>query len=170
MGRVARGVLWARECQRPAGMPTRRPGGAAARGLQYEDRLAGALGPAARHGVWWEYLDLVGHAHCQTDFVLIGQRSVLVLECKLTYKEKAWEQLEELYYPVVGKALGLPVLGVVVAKGLAGRDGPPGQGTVVVHGLDEAVGAWKRAGPVAGEGHPRVVWHWTGASDIVAGK
>lgn len=120
MSRRLCGLKWARQIERPGGIPKGRPRGAKAAGVRYERALAAAL-PEAHHGLWWEYLDDNGMGFCQTDLLLLGPDCALVLECKYTWTEEAWEQLEHLYLPVVARALDCPTYGVQVCKTLRGE-------------------------------------------------
>lgn len=112
-------VSWAQRCARPVGIPVGRPRGRKRAGCNYEKELACAL-PEAEHGVWWEFRDQFGRAVCQTDLVLdLPLRGmVVVLEAKYTWTPAGQEELSGLYLPVLSKALGKPVLGVVVCRAL----------------------------------------------------
>lgn len=98
--------------------PRPRRGSAKALGLAYEAQLAGAIGPGAVHGQWWEFEDSSGHGFCQTDILIEGSGRALVLEVKYSWLLEAHEKLERLYVPVVSAALGKPAFGLVVAKRL----------------------------------------------------
>jgi hypothetical protein len=116
MARKIKGLVWARRLPgRPGCIPQGRARGVKALGVRYEREVAQAL-PVAEAGVWWEFEDQGGRGYCQTDLLVIGARSVLVLEAKYTYTVDAWRQLLGLYQPVVERALGLPVLPVQVCK------------------------------------------------------
>lgn len=165
MSRRIVGLVWARRAERVPSFATgvRRPRGAKREGLLYERLLADAL-PEAEHGIWWEFQDQNGPGWCQTDLVLVGARSVLVLECKYSATDEAWGQIEHLYRPVLERALGQEVLGVQVARNLYGKPQP---GIQICHTLVEAISIarnarrpllhWKGLGPVWGDGavpHP----------------
>lgn len=117
MTRRIEGLRWARKAERPPGFAGGRVRlrGWKQQGVLYEKAVAGAL-PEAEKGTWWEFEDQNGLGWCQTDLILVGTRSVLVLECKLSATADAWVQLEGLYQPVVRVALGLEVVGMQVAK------------------------------------------------------
>jgi hypothetical protein len=83
-----------------------------------------------------------------------------VLEVKLSYTRDAWRQLENLYSPVVGRMWGMPVVGVQVCKGLAGRFGGPESEVVVVKSLRRGVALAQAGG--------RVVLHWAGLGPLEA--
>ena len=109
-------LSWAKQSpSRPPGIGVTRARGAKAAGVRYERLLAKAV-PKAQAGVWWEFVDSAGHGWCQTDLVLIGRDGALVLEAKYTATDRAWEQLEGLYLPVVSAALGRPCWGVQVCR------------------------------------------------------
>lgn len=115
MSRVINGLVWAKPCARPRAIPASRPRGAKAAGLRYERALAAAL-PKAKHGQWFEFEDRNGPGWCQTDLLLELPSGVLVLESKYTWVPEGHQQVEDLYLPVVAKALAKPTFGGVVAK------------------------------------------------------
>ena len=129
MTRRIKGLKWARELeQRPRAIPQGRARGLKALGTRYEKALAQAL-PEALNGRWFEFEDLNGHGYCQVDFILRGASGRLaLLECKHTWVEEAWQQLEGLYVPVVEAAREVAVVRVVqVCKNVteaARRAGP----------------------------------------------
>lgn len=94
-----------------------RPRGAKAAGLRYERAFAKAL-PAARHGLWFAFVDANGAGNCSPDFVLAHGTYLTVFECKLSDKSYAKDQLRELYMPVLRHVYKLPVRGIVVTKTL----------------------------------------------------
>lgn len=157
MHRVIEGLRWAEARESgPWGSKGSRPRGAKALGVAYEKALAKAL-PDATRGAWWEFEDANGGGWCQTDLLLVGSGSVLVLEAKLSWVMQGHSQIELLYKPVLEMALGKPVLGVVVCKAL--RSGMPGSVTVVGD-LPSAL-ALARAGR-------RPVLHWIGSGPLLA--
>ncbi len=152
MAHEVRGLLWAREGKRPEGLPTTRARGAKAEGLKYERALGKTLGPAAKAGMWWEFGDESGRRFCQTDLVLAMPEGLMVLECKYTYTEEAWAQLENLYLPVLSAATDRFVVGVQVCKNL--RRGVQN----VVWTLEDA---WNSAVM-----DRRTVLHWSGKGPL----
>lgn len=117
MTRQVRGLRWAR--LREAGPFGRsRPRGAKAMGVRYERQLAKQLGAGWRHGQWIEFEDANGRGWAQPDFILIGQRRLVVLEAKYTWVPEAMAQLDLLYRPLCEALWGLPVVGFVVCKNL----------------------------------------------------
>jgi len=72
--------------------PKGRPKGAKAAGLRYEKALAAAI-PRAEHGQWFEFTDLNGPGHCQMDLLIVGNKRVVILECKLTDVQTGRAQL-----------------------------------------------------------------------------
>jgi hypothetical protein len=145
------GLLWAAEqAEGPYGR-TRRAAGAKADGLRYESAACKAIGGEA--ALWWKFIDRHGSHWCQTDLLVRGKGTSLVLEIKLTWTWKAWVQLEELYRPVVEAALGKPMLGVQVCKNITSeaRDS-----SLIVHNLHDAVVAAKQG--------KRVTLHWSGVA------
>lgn len=122
MKRVVSALKWARACDRPSCIPLSGPKkGAKRRGIRYEVAFANALSslyPEALHGQWWAFEDDSGSGYCQTDLLIVGPKAAVVFECKLTLVEQAFEQLSELYLPVVERALSLPTTGIVVTRHL----------------------------------------------------
>ena len=90
--RVIVGLHYAAMCLRPANLPKARPKGAKAAGLRYEKALAAAI-PRAEHGQWFEFTDLNGPGHCQMDLLIVGNKRVVILECKLTDVQTGRAQL-----------------------------------------------------------------------------
>jgi len=109
------GLVEARPCGRPKGMPVSRPRGTKAQGLAYERKLASAL-PLAKHGQWFEFVDQNGNGYCQPDLFLDLGEVILVLECKLRWTLEGHMQVQHLYKPVLERAFGKPVFGGVVCK------------------------------------------------------
>lgn len=134
---------------RPRCIPVGRPRGSKAEGLRYEKALLGALGPPIVRGQWWQYV-LAGEGKarwCQTDLLLNGASSALIIECKLSWVPEGQESLTRLYVPVVERALSKPAFGIVACRNLR-----RGIGAAVVGDLDEAVQAATRGF--------KVVLHW----------
>lgn len=118
MTRHVSNLIYARRLlQRPAFIPQSRPRGFKALGTRYESLVSRNL-PGSERGLWWEYSDANGLGFCQTDFIVIGRRYVLIIECKHTWTPTGMEQLQDLYLPVVSLALGLPTIGVQLCKHL----------------------------------------------------
>jgi len=115
--RVVSGLISARACERPSSIPVGRPRGAKALGVRYEKALARSL-PGATHGQWWEFWDANGRGFCQTDLILEVGKVLVVLEVKYTWTPVGHSQLELLYLPVLRKATGREVIGLVVCKKL----------------------------------------------------
>lgn len=153
--RQIEGLVWARPCPRPAGIPRGRPRGAKLAGIRYEQRLAEAL-PEARHGLWFAFLDKNGPGYCQPDLMLGRGGTCFVLEVKYSWTLDGHRQLEQLYLPVVQLAIQRPTVGLVVCRRLT--EGMRGTRTVgsLAEGLESA-----RAGH-------RTVWHWLGQESVTA--
>lgn len=62
--------------------------------------------PDAKHNPWIKYQDARGVWLACPDIVVPSQR--LLLECKLTWKDSAYEQIEGLYLPLVSLLYGGP--------------------------------------------------------------
>ena len=109
---------------KPRSIPIGRPRGAKAFGVRYEKALERELGlgalPRFERGIWFEFEDRNGPGYCQVDFLsdeVAGD--AVVLECKYSWTELGHLELETLYRPVVERALGVEVFGIVVCKNLA---------------------------------------------------
>lgn len=87
--------------------------------MRYEKALAAAI-PRAEHGQWFEFKDLNGPGHCQMDLIIEGQKRIVVIECKLTDVHQGFEQLKELYFPIVQMVWpDKKPLGIVAARHLS---------------------------------------------------
>lgn len=107
-------------------------------------------------GCWWKFQDANGQGFCQTDFLLERVDFVLVLECKHTWTPEGHSQLEQLYRPVVERALGKPMLGVQVCRFLT-SDAPKVAG--ICSSLLDAMSVAKNSSRPA-------VLHWLGKSKL----
>jgi len=110
---------------RPDYIPLSKPKGVRALGLRFERRLHKAL-PGSIHGQWWEFEDTQGYGVCQTDLIypfhlVPGPATVAVIEVKYTLVPGAHSKLSSLYMPIVSKALGCRVAGIVIVKNLDPR-------------------------------------------------
>jgi hypothetical protein len=90
-------------------------------GLAYERKLARALGRghSILHNPQFFYQTKAGTGYCIPDIILtLTPECTVVIEVKLSYKERAIEKLRDLYCPVVCHALALPTppFPLVVAK------------------------------------------------------
>ena len=150
MSRRIVNLTFAAPCDRPASIPLARPRGAKAAGLRYEQALASTM-PIAKHGVWFTFRDKNGLGWCQTDLLLPYGGTCFVLECKYSWTFAGHEQIEQLYVPVVSKALGRRVRGLVVCRRLA--TWMPAD--VIV--CSDVYSALRAA-----EDGRRTVWHWLG--------
>lgn len=112
--RVISGLLssWRLE-SRPPCIPIGRPRGVKAAGMRYQRLFEKALlTEFPSHGVtvapWFEFRDVNGRGYCQPDAIVydIHTDAWVIIECKLTDYEGARRQMDELYVPVVKKALG----------------------------------------------------------------
>lgn len=127
MARSIQGLIWAGPTEvGPFGVQKRRKGAKAA-GLRYEKLVRKALPAAARWSFnpWFEFVDANGKGFAQPDFVLRTKNEVLVVECKLTFTEEAFGQLQELYFPILHYVHRLPVRGIVLTKNLTPSAPPP---------------------------------------------
>ena len=147
MPRHVQGLRWAIRAECP--WPKSRPRGTKALGLAYERAAARAL-PRAEHNPWFKFEDRHGIGYCSPDLLFIRDKAALLLECKLTDWEEAWEQLQRLYIPVVGAALGVSAFPVVLVKHA------PASGPTIVTTLAEALATAEH----------RPVLHWIGRGPL----
>src|SRR5215475_908738 len=118
----AANILWARPIKRPSFIPQSHPRGAKAAGLRYERRFAKFLEPlGCVHSQWFEFEDQSGIRYCQTDIIYpVSRRLFAVLEVKYTLTDRAYDQLLDLYGPVVEAAYATPVGLITVYKNYRG--------------------------------------------------
>src|SRR5262252_10639159 len=111
-------IYWARPINRPSFIPVSRPRGAKATGLRYERRFAEYMRPlGAIHGQWFEFEDKSGVRYCQTDIIYpMSLRLFALMEVKYTLVDRAYDQLLDLYGPVVEAAYNVRVGLVAVFK------------------------------------------------------
>lgn len=146
------GLISAVACGWPQIIPKpRTPHGAKAQGIYYERQLARMM-PWARHGQWFDYRDYEGKGYCQTDLLIEREEFVVVLECKHTWTVEGHTQLEQLYRPVVERALRRPMFGVVVCKYLTPETPRP-----IISGDLGSAFELARTGSQS-------VWHWLAKS------
>lgn len=93
-------------------------------------------GCSYRFNQWIRFHDTNGTGFAQPDVIIDTPHGIYILECKYTYTDMGWEQLERLYIPLVRHLHpGRPVFGVEVCKvldetrplvvGLSFLDSPP---------------------------------------------
>lgn len=118
-------ILWARPCPKPEFIPNSRPKGARATGLRYERRFYDFMRPyGCIHAQWFEYEDQFGVHYCQPDILMPFTKYLMaVIEVKYTLVDKAYDQLYDLYKPVVEAAFNIPVGLVVVFRNFPPRKG-----------------------------------------------
>lgn len=105
-----------RACQplaaRPKFIPKARLRGRRAAGLTFERKVGKVLSVLFSHvhsGVWFEYHDSKRSGVCQIDHYVLRPGMVLLVECKLSESDDAWEQMSRLYAPILERHYGLPV-------------------------------------------------------------
>lgn len=119
------GLRWARPVEKPDFIPVSRPRGSKAAGLRYERSFAKFMAPlGVIHGQWFEFEDASGLRYCQTDLLFpLSLRLMAIIEVKYTFTTHAYDQLLDLYKPVVEAAYNIPVGLVVVYKNLRDTNG-----------------------------------------------
>lgn len=150
----------------PEIIPRSRSRGVKALGHRYEKAVARQLGAEAKQGVWWAYRDANGPGLCQTDFIIVGEIWVVILECKHTWTMEGMEQLEYLYIPVVEMALDKRAIGIQICKHLT-PDVPE-----VFDSLETAVNAARTGqrllkAPMRFDNHRLVTLHWRGVGPLM---
>lgn len=152
MKRTIVGLKWARELDgKPSYIPIGRSRGAKAFGVRYERELAKALPKGWLRGVWFEFEDLHGPGCCQVDFLYSDTFGATVLELKYTWNLAGQQELNQLYLPIVRRALGLQTNGIVVTKNLT----PEARNSKICESLADANNT---------SGLAPVVWHWIGGA------
>lgn len=147
------GLRWAELTQDDPWPQRQRLRGARARGMTYQRHLARELrrrfGPENLHeSQWLRFIDANGRGYAQPDVYLVGSRSVVCFEAKLTQRDAALAQLGRLYRPLLRHVYGKPVVGVVVCKNLVYR---PGRWQIP--GPEEVLDTTQEA---------IYTWHWLG--------
>lgn len=69
-------------------------------------------------GQWIEYQDINGLGYAQPDIYILQDDRILLLEAKLTQTQNGWDQMEELYEPLLHFIYGLPVYQCLVCQNL----------------------------------------------------
>lgn len=102
---------------KPDCIPSHRIRGVALEGLRFEKAVFASLAALApQRGRWFRFVDRNGRGFCAPDILLLDLG--VVVECKLTYTERAQGQLRDLYLPVVGRALSMSLRGIVICRNL----------------------------------------------------
>lgn len=72
------------------------------------------------HGAWVDYYDSrLGERSCSPDYLVVDVRSgiITVVECKLSHTHHAWQQLNDVYKPVIEFLFpGFEIRGIEVCK------------------------------------------------------
>lgn len=105
--------------------------GCRAKGITFERRVEkflkkklsqGDLRGQFHPGQWIEFEDSKGLGYAQPDFYIVNSGGVLLLECKLSQTDTAWDQLYGLYKPLLEHIYKVPVVSVQVCKNLRQAD------------------------------------------------
>ena len=148
-------ISYAAPALRPQWLRPGRPRGSRAAGLAYE-RALGRVIPRAVHGQWFQYIEDGEPKWCQTDFHVVGAKSVVIFEAKLANYAEAFAKLKDLYLPV-GR-LAWPerrVGGVIVLKSVANVP----EGVAIFENLRDAIDNLRP------NGEPTLL-HWLGKGPI----
>ncbi len=125
--RRIRGLKWA-ELRSDGPFPTQKPRRRAQKaGLAYEKKVGRTLKRMLRDGElqgelrlnqWILFADDNGIGWAQPDIYLLMEKSILLMECKLTQSDVATPQLLSLYLPLLRKIYNLPILCLQVCHNL----------------------------------------------------
>lgn len=69
-------------------------------------------------GQWIEYQDINGLGYAQPDIFIVQDEVLHLLEVKRTQTTAGWEQMEDLYEPLLQHIYGLPVHKCLVCQNL----------------------------------------------------
>lgn len=141
----------ARFCDKPSWLKPQIRRGVKAMGLAYENSIAEAL-PKHIKGNWIEFEDAKGLSWCQIDFAVNVNRTVYVLEAKLTWTAEAHEKLRRLYIPLITNITGLQTYGIVICRAITPETSA--YGTTIVRDMEAALSAAK-----SGLRAPVLLWH-----------
>lgn len=120
----------AKMCSRPKFAAKGKVEGVARKGLSYEKKVGKHLDRhfAKDHTIlrhqWYNYFEAATRTtkpemnYCQTDYVFVLMDRVIILECKLSQTDRAFEQLHFLYRPILEFIFKKPVIGVQVCRSL----------------------------------------------------
>ena len=96
-------------------------------GLRYESSFVDFLRAAPKPddamvlaGPWIRFEDSGGIGHAQPDAILLSPRGAYIFECKLSERNRAWQQLYQLYTPLLRNLLRVPLRRVQVCRNLKG--------------------------------------------------
>lgn len=96
---------------------------------------------------WFLYKDAQGVSYCQPDYFIVRDDLVLLVECKLSQTDEAFQQMASLYVPVLRYRYERPIVTVLACKYL--RFDP-------IAPISDLWEAWE---------HPRqgnLTWHYIG--------
>ena len=79
-------------------------------------KLAATVGGEYLDDPWIEFEDFSGPGFARPDGIFVHGDTAIVIECKLTECERAFEELRSLYLPLVREALDTEAVGVQVFK------------------------------------------------------
>lgn len=67
---------------------------------------------------WFHFKDANGYGCCQTDYYIICNGFIVLLECKLTQSDYADDQMAKLYKPILEHIYEVPVVCLQVCKNM----------------------------------------------------
>lgn len=101
-----------------------------------------------KSGQWIEFHDANGPGYAQPDHFLALRSRIVLFECKLTETGRGYDQLEDLYSPLLEEIYLRPVVRILTCKNLARLDFSRWE----VAGIREAV--------LTQETAKILTWHW----------
>ena len=108
----------------PEFVKKQRPRGVRRAGITFERKVGEILerrfGGMVIPGAWIDYLDIaLGRRSCQPDYLVVDVRAgkITIVECKLSHTHHAWQQLNDVYKPVIEFLFpGFKVRGIEICK------------------------------------------------------
>lgn len=111
--------------KKPPSLKSKKLKGARARGKTYERKVGKQLAKRAeklsvdlKSQEWLEFTDANGYGYCQPDFYFVCDGFVILVECKLTQTQTAFDQMTKLYMPVLKHIYAMPIIPVQVFKNI----------------------------------------------------
>lgn len=107
-------------------------------GHRYETKVAKALALHVNQGhfirlernPWFNFHDVYGTSNCAPDLLLwVDEKTVIIVEVKLTWVEVAAHKLADLYYPVIRSALEVEAWPLIICRNLQ-LTSPPAKHTL----------------------------------------
>lgn len=123
--RIIKDLKWVSLADRNPYPGPRRLKGSNAQGIAFQNKLGAFLAQAIREGriegklysdLWLMFEDRNGSGYAQPDHFIIQPERLVLFECKLSQNSIAWQQMEQLYKPLLGHLFRKPVVGIQAFK------------------------------------------------------